>query len=147
MEPVPSRSRRLGGVAGQAGLFASGTLPRHLAEICGHPAPRVVPKLAALVRAIDGIATGARPDARADTGSAAGAAALRLTPFGAGWSLAEPGRPRAAGPVSRLPRRRPAPTAAPAPAPATPDAAPRLDPFWDPEADDFRFNLATVERK
>jgi hypothetical protein len=43
----------LGGVAAQDTLFARGTAPHHMAEICGHSAKAVMPWIAGVVRAIE----------------------------------------------------------------------------------------------
>lgn len=116
----------LGGVEQQAELFASATLPAHLAEVAGHRATRALPRIAALLRHIDG------PAAAAPNGKKA----LRLSPFGGGWSMPHLGQSRTPAPVLQL---RPGSRTGPAPS--------AEDPAWAPGSDEFRFHALGVERK
>lgn len=88
----------LAGVDGQDLLFARGTDPHHMVEICGHATRDVAPRIVELVHAINSL------DQRGDgAGDAAGPVPdfdeLRIEPLFSGWFTARVGKPAGVTPI------------------------------------------------
>ena len=88
----------LSGVADQDVLFARGTAPHHMAEVCGHASQAIMPRIANLARVVETLGQSkARIDGVGKSEPDSGE--LQIEPYAAGWFMARPGRPGATAPV------------------------------------------------
>ena len=133
----------LAGVAGQDMLFAHGTAPHHMAEVCGHDSQDVIPRIADLVRAIEASGrNGTVRDGAGTSGSARGY--VQIMPHAGGWFTARLGGLKAG---NQLAFRR-APAAAVAISPAqNKDTVPANDTLRAFGEDEFRFYEFGADRR
>ncbi|MEO0863152.1 MAG: hypothetical protein AAFY39_00965 [Pseudomonadota bacterium] len=79
----------LGGLAGQEMLFARGTAPHHMAEVCGHEVRTVMPRITDLTHAIDAFGQNDKARDAAETPEPA-RRPVQIVPLAGGWFTARP---------------------------------------------------------
>lgn len=132
----------LDGVTNQEVLFVRGTAPHHMAEVCGHDAQAVMPRIADLVRAIE---TPGQDDAARGVDGTYGAARgyVQNVPHAGGWFTARLGGLGAGNPHTL--RRTKAVPVATAGQPCA--AVPANDTLRAFEEDEFRFHEFGADRR
>lgn len=133
----------LGGIAGQEMLFAGGTKPHHMAEVCGHEARAVMPRITDLTHAIDACGQGGDAETSRPV-----RAPVQIVPLAGGWFTARPDVSGAGNPV--VFRRAAAVAARPEVAPkVVPEVAtlPTGDTLRAFGEDEFRFHEFGADRR